>query len=125
MGNILKMNDFVGAGFERLDDNLIEQHAPKIQWGQLYRDMSKDDQIRYLQRLASTMNHSAALIQKERDALIALCEKKEKQLIAMAKQVDANNAMLQQQVTRMNSDRQAMVDTITRLRAESRAAKVA
>jgi len=121
MGNMLKMNDFVGAGFHRLDDNLIEQHPPMIQWGQLVRDMNHADKVRYLERLASAMNHAARLVQDERNALQALCGKKEEQLIAMSKAVDANNAMLQSEITRMNEDRQEMLRAMTALKAELRA----
>jgi len=123
MGNMLKMNDFVGAGFHRLDDNLIEQHPPMIQWGQLVRDMGPEARERYLQRLASTMNHAARLVQDERNALQVLCGKKEEQLIALAKAVEANNSMLHSEVTRMNEDRQQMLTTIARLNTELRASR--
>ena len=120
MSNILKMNDFVGAGFERLDDTALEQHPPKIQWGQLYRDMDYEHKVHYLERVASAMNHAAAKIQGERDALMNLCTQKEKQLQSMATQISQNNAMLQSEVTRMNSDKQQMLQEIARLRAEQR-----
>lgn len=120
MSNILNQDDFVGAGFQRLDATAIEQHPPKIKWGQLYRDMSMRAKIRYLERLASAMNHAAATIQNERDALGALCEKKEQQLATMARAVEQNNAMLQSEVTRMNEDRQQMLKEVARLRAELR-----
>jgi len=120
MGNILKMADFVGAGFARLDDTALEQHPPKIQWGQLYRDMDADGKIQYLERVASAMNHAAAKIQGERDAIMKLCEQKEKQLRVMNVQIQQNNAMLQSEVTRMNSDKQQMLQEIARLRAEQR-----
>ena len=123
MGNIMKMNDFVGAGFHRLDDNLLEQHPPRIKWGQLYRDMDHVGQILYLERLASAMNHAARLVQNERNALQVLCMQKEKQLISLSESVAANNEMLQTEVTRMNEDRQKMLKTIARLNAELRSAK--
>lgn len=120
MSNRLNQNDFVGAGFKRLDNTAIEQYPPKIQWGQLYRDKSQEEKIRYLERLASAMNHAAAKIQAERDALGRLCEKKEMQLIVMAHSMEQNNAMLQSEVTGMNEDRQQMLQEIARLRTELR-----
>ena len=125
MGNVMKMNDFVGAGFHRLDDNLIEQHPPMIDWGQLVRQMGSKEQIRYYQRIASAMNHAAYLIQNERNELQTLCMKKENQLKSMDAAVRANNLMLQSEVSRMNTDRQEMLKTIARLKAELRASKVA
>jgi len=121
MGNILNQKDFVGAGFQKLDDTLIEQHPPKISWGMLYRDkMSQREKIQYLERIASAMNHAAAMIQKERDALNILCGKKERQLVTMQKAVAQNNEMLQSEVTRLNEDRQNMLQEIARLKNKLR-----
>ena len=49
---MLKMDDFVGAGFHRLPDNLIEQHPPEVKWGEKVRMMSAKGRERYLTRVA-------------------------------------------------------------------------
>jgi len=109
-------DDFVGAGFHRLDENLISIRPPKINWGNLYREKFDDTRkIEYLEKLASTMNHAAALIQDERNQLNGLMEKKEAQLESMAKAIEANNEMLQSEVTRMNAERQGYNREIKRL----------
>ena len=36
--NVDLNNDFVGAGFLRLDDALIQSNPPKIKWSHLYKD---------------------------------------------------------------------------------------
>ncbi len=114
-------DDLVTAGFRRLDSNLIEKRPPKIQWGLLYGEKSDSDKITYLEKLASTMNHAAALIQDERNKLGKLCELKEQQLIKLSEGVRANNAMLQQEVTTMNAQRQEYNAEIARLGAELKA----
>ena len=124
MGNILNMEDFVGAGFHKLDDNLLEQHPPRIKWGLLVQKMGNSAKVRYLERLASAMNHAAKLIQDERNELLVLCGKKEGQITALTKVVAANNQMLQSEVTRMNEDRQSMLVTIAGLKSRLRAADV-
>lgn len=116
------IDDLVGAGFERLDSTVVESRPPRIQWGRIYREkMSDAEKIAYLERLASTMNHAAALLQKERNTMGTLCEKKEAQLIVMKKNIDKSDEMLQQQITRLNADRQNFVDEITKLRNKIRA----
>lgn len=114
----------VGAGFERLDETVMENRPPRITWGRIYKEkMSSEQKIEYLERLASTMNHAAALLQKERNTLDSLCAKKEKQLMIMKKTVDQSGDMLLQQITRLNADRQNFVNEITKLRNELRALK--
>jgi len=123
MGNKLDQDDFVAAGFERLDNAAIEQRPPKINWGQLYRDKPMEERLAYAEKLASTMNQAAAKIQRERDELGKLCEKKEQQLQAMSKAIAQNNAMLQAEVTRMNRDKQEILAESTRMRVELRSLK--
>ena len=113
-------DDFVAAGFERLDPELIEKRPPKIRWGALYKDRSESDKVVYLEKLAATMNHAAYLIQGERNQLFEMCALKEQQLIKMAESVEKNNAMLQQEVTRMNEQRQGYNRELARLNSQVR-----
>ena len=113
-------DDFIAAGFERLDPELIEKRPPKIRWGELYKKLSDEAKIRYLEKLASTMNHAASLIQNERNQLMELCALKEQQLIKMSEAVSKNNAMLQHEVTRMNEQRQGYNRELARLNAQVR-----
>ena len=112
--------DFIADGFHKLDSRLMEERAPKIQWGVIYQEMSYHEKIRYLEKLAATMNHAAFLVQEERNHFGELCEKKEKQIIAMSKALDQNNAMIQQQVTKMNEDRQQYNKAIADLKKQVR-----
>ena len=116
-------DDLVSAGFERLDPKLVERHPPKIKWGMLYQNSSDKEKIAYLEKLASSMNHAAHLIQEERNELGRLCELKEQQLIKLGEAVRANTAMLQQEVTRMNEQRQGYNAEVARLNAEIREMK--
>ena len=102
-----KQADLMVEGFHKLDDTLIHPHAPKIKYLPGFTNKNPENQIKYLKALAATMNHAAKLIQEERDALNGLMILKEQQLISMSAQVEANNQMLQFEVTRMNEQRQA------------------
>lgn len=113
-------DDFVGAGFKRLEEGLVENQPPMIKWGMLYGKMSHREKIRYLERLASAMNNAAYKIQKERDELGRLAELKERQLEVGKKALEQNNDMVQQQLTKMNEERQHYNTEIARLRARVR-----
>lgn len=98
--------DLVARGFHRLDPKLLTNNPPKIAWGEIYKGWSDEQKLAYVEKLACTMNHAAMLIQDERNQILGLCELKEAQLTAMKLALDANNDMIQQQVTTMNEDRQ-------------------
>lgn len=108
-------DDFVGKGFHRLDPKLVKTHPPKIAWGEAYREWSWEEKVVYLEKLSSTMNHAAHLIQVERNQLLELCVKKEKQIENMKTALDQNNEMIQQQVTKFNEQINASAAEVTRL----------
>jgi len=73
---------------------------------ELFEAFSDQQKIEYLEKLSNSMNHAAALIQKERDELGRLCSLKEGQIQKLTHAMTQNNAMLQQEVTLMNEERQ-------------------
>ena len=98
--------DLVAQGFHKLDDKLIVARPPKIAWGRIYQASSNEEKIEYLEKLAASMNHAAALIQDERNQLNKLCELKEQQIEKLKEAMDANNNMLQSEVGKINEERQ-------------------
>ena len=109
-----ELTDLVVEGFERLDNNILDKRAPKITWLNGF-DIKEDAiKIQYLKKLASTMNNAAKLIQDERDALVQLMVMKEKQLVKMAGQVTQINMVIQDQVTKMNEQRQGFNQEVAR-----------
>jgi len=110
-----QQDDLVAIGFHKLDDKLVERRAPKIEWGRLYKDFTDAEKIAYLEKLAATMNNAAYLIQNERNELTRLCELKEKQIEKIKAAMDQNMAMLQSEVTAMNSQRQGYHQEVARL----------
>ncbi len=120
MNNGKDNQDFLGKGFLRLDDNLVVAKAPKIAWGDGYNMMTDAKKIKYLEKLASTMNHAAYLVQSERDDLIKLYDEKELKIRTMSESLDANNNMIQQQITKMNEQKQLFLKSIAELKATIR-----
>ena len=112
--------DLIAAGFHKLDSKLVSKNPPKISWGELYKANSRLDKIIYLEKLCSSMNQAAHLIQGERDQLLKLCGNKEKQLVQMSKSVEANNQMLQTELTKVNVDKQYYNKRIATLNAKIR-----
>ena len=118
------IDDFMIDGFHKLDEKIVDERPPKIRWSDRFRERSIEDQAAYLEKLAHTMNHAAYLIQNERDQLNELCEKKELQLESLNEAIKQNNLMLQQEVARMNAQRQEYHLNIKRLNAEIRSLKM-
>lgn len=119
----MTQDDFVAQGFRKLDDHLIAKRPPKINWGERYRQSPPKVQIQYLEKLASTMNNAAYLIQGERNELGNLCEKKEGQIIQLSKAMDDNTKMLQSEMTKINEERQRFNSAIAERNTEIRELK--
>uniref|UniRef100_A0A6M3JX88 Uncharacterized protein n=1 Tax=viral metagenome TaxID=1070528 RepID=A0A6M3JX88_9ZZZZ len=115
--------DLIAAGFKRLDPELITDRPPKIQWGILYKAFNPTEKIEYLEKLASSMNHAAYLIQEERNSLLKLCDMKDKQVNAMKVSMQQNMDMLQSEVTKMNEDKRESNKAVADLNRQIRELK--
>ncbi len=115
-----EMEDFIGAGFKRIDSNLIAANPPRIHWGDIYKRWPEDRKVQHLEKLAAAMNHAAALIQDERDQLNKLLEAKEQQIVSLKTALEQNNEMIQSQMLRMNEEKQLANDAYAKLNAEVR-----
>jgi len=118
MSDNLAHDDFIAMGFHQLDEKYVSLKPPKIKWGEKYKGWSEERKIIYLQNLASSMNHAAALIQDERNKALELCEKKEAQLEAMNENMKQNSEMLQFQIERMNEEKQGFNESYAKLKKE-------
>lgn len=116
----LNQDDFVAAGFERIEEDKVSQNPPKIRWGLRYQNMSPDEKVKYLEKFAHSMNHAAAMLQDERNKLNELLVRKEAQLEAGGRAMSQNNDMIQIQITKHNEDKQAFLTEIARLKARVR-----
>ena len=105
MNSLPEQSDFIGAGFKEVEH--FKKDPPMIKWGMVYRNKMDDgEKIKYLEKLASAMNHAADLIQKERDELMEICEKKEEQIKSLDKSLQQNNTMIQGEINRANQKQQ-------------------
>lgn len=98
--------DTVEDGLLKLDQKWLKQNPPRISWGDKFSDWEVDKQIRYLKRLASTMNHAAFLLQNDLRSCNKLLVQKEARITQMTKDLAANNVMLQQMAASLNDERQ-------------------
>lgn len=114
---IVEEIDEVTEGFKRVP---VIERPPRVKWGKKFEKWSIEKQNDYLKRFAESMNHAAGTIQKERDHLGKLAQIKEDQLMKMQAMVDANNLMVQSEITRMNEYRQQVNEEAAKLRARIR-----
>ena len=115
-----KNNDMISEGWHKLDPELVKHKPPTISWGDKYKMWDDTKKIKYLEKLASSMNHAAFLIQNERDELNVLCENKEKMIIAMSSNLDGNNGMIQHQMMKLNEERQLWNKSAAEMKAKIR-----
>ena len=105
--------DFVDERFKR-----YSQGAKRIEFSAEWWARSDKDKIEYLIKLASSSNHAAVQIQKERNELNAILFIKENQLVACVKDRTQDRAMIQKQLLAENETKEALLQENQRLRAE-------
>lgn len=114
----------IAGEIERVTDGIkqvpVVELPPKIHWGKEFLEWGDERKIRYLTKFAESMNHAADTIQQERDELGALLEKKEDQVLQMQSMLEANNRMLQAEITKMNEYKQKCNANIAKLNARIR-----
>lgn len=113
-----ELTNEVAEGFYKLDDNILDKKPPKIKWMPEFEKQDMKVQLEYCKKLAATMNHAAKLVSDERDRLVELMVRKEKQLESMAEQLNQNNIMLQDQITKMNEQRQQAIKMYQELKSK-------
>jgi predicted nucleic acid-binding Zn-ribbon protein len=109
-----KKDNWVSGLFKRTTGN----NAKKITLSPEFYARPLKDQVNYLIKLASSLNHAAQQIQEERDELSKLLFQKDGQLVKYQKQLGQDRGMIQQQLVRENQKRQELLEENQRLRAE-------
>ena len=85
---------------------------PKIKWGKDFKSWKQERKIMWLQELASSMNHAADMMQRERDALQVVLFKKENLIIEKQKQLDETSKMLNEAYGEFNKEKQILLERI-------------
>ena len=115
--------DIMGKGFHKLDPKILTRKPPKITWSSQFRKLSAVKKAAYLEKLANTMNHAAALIQDERDNLNKILAMKEEQIRALVDNQAKSHEALNHEILRMNKERQQWQKASGALQQELREAK--
>jgi hypothetical protein len=100
---IVEEIDEIAEGFRKVPVVML---PPNIKWGEEFKEWDDEKKISYLMKFCEAMNHAAATIQDERNALGELLEKKEDRIQQLEAALEANNLMLQTEITKMNEDKQ-------------------
>jgi hypothetical protein len=105
--------------------------APKIKWGDTYKGLVKDkakgrcwtdkDRLDYAERLASSMNHAADILQQERDKLLATVAHLEEQLKANAKAYKDQGNLMHSEIGAAGAEKQELYELIVTLRKHVKA----
>ena len=86
----------------------LNKKAPKITWGDAYLAWPVEKRLEFAEKLASTMNHAADMLQKERNALIDIAKKQELLIADHVRKYDAQSEMIQLQMVRANEEKQEL-----------------
>jgi len=82
--------------------------APTIKWGKDYKKWPIEKRLRYAERLASTMNHAADVLQTERNEQNVTIATLEKQLAQQETAGTTTHEMMRGQLGRDNEEKQKL-----------------
>lgn len=104
-----------------VDEKIFKRHskdAKQIEFGAEFEKRSDKDKIKYLKKLASSLNHAVMLIQDERNKLNDLLFLKESLLINCKNDRTKDQLIIQRQLRAENEIKNAQVAEIQGLYAE-------
>ncbi len=93
----------------------------RLQFGEKFYEWDTDQQIEYLIKLASSMNHAADMIQRERDALLQKHEQLFRTLENCEKNLDTQKQININMITSANAKEQKYIKDIQLLQSRVRA----
>jgi hypothetical protein len=105
---------------EDLNLPLAPAQAPQIDWGKDFEEWSVEQQNRYLKRLCSALNHSADLIQNERNEVLEECHRMNKCVENADEAVRIQKAIVLKTITDFNKEKQELITRLQELEAENK-----
>lgn len=103
----------------------FQRMAPQIRWGDDYRSWPIEKRLRYAENLASSMNHAADLLQKERNALLKTAMHQEAQLKMAVQRYDEQGDLMRRELGRADAEKQDLYRQIVALQAASAVGRTA
>lgn len=94
--------------------------APPIKWGEAFDKMSEEQQINYLKQLASSMNHAADLLQKERNELAQRLNVEQQKNENAQKAVDIQKRVSADNITQSNQQIQELAQQLVDAQQQNR-----
>jgi hypothetical protein len=92
--------------------------VPRIRWGDEYQSWPIEKRLSYAERLASSMNHAADILQQERDKLIAVVQHQEAQLRENVAKYLEQGALLHRELGAAGAREQELATLVVQLQAE-------
>lgn len=101
----------------------MRANAPKISWGGEYRAWPVERRLHYAERLASTMNHAADVLQTERNAMIEVANSQEVKLKHAAKVYAALGETMHTELANADAEKQKLYTQIVSLQRDIKEAR--
>jgi len=105
---------------KRISGMATPSKVPQIKWGGEYAKWPPERRLRYAERLASSMNHAADILQQERNKLIEVVERQEAQLKSNVKSYVEQGELMHRELGMANAREQELSKLVVQLQKEVR-----
>jgi hypothetical protein len=99
----------------------MQKRAPNIQWGAEYKAWPLPRRLKYAERLASSMNHAADVLQTERNKLLEVVAHQEAQLKANTKAYVGQGEVMHKELGDADAEKQELYKKIVALKKQVKA----
>ncbi len=96
----------------------MKSPAPQIRWGEEYKSWPVERRLSYAERLASSMNHAADLLQTERNKLLEVVKRQEEQLKQATEKYVEQGQVMHRELGAQDAEKQQLYAQIVELTAK-------
>jgi hypothetical protein len=93
-------------------------NAHQISWGDEYKSWPIERRLEYAEKLASSMNHAADILQKERDELIKVAVAAEAKLKSNIKSYVSQGELMHKELGAADAEKQVLYQEIVSLKSQ-------
>jgi hypothetical protein len=96
----------------------MHRNAPQIRWGQEYLAWPVEKRLDFAEKLASSMNHAADILQQERNKLLEVVEKQKEQLKMNVESYMSQGRLIHKELGTADAEKQVLYQEIVSLKQQ-------
>lgn len=112
------LTSFEGQGDVKKVERVPTKKVHMIAWGEEYKSWPVERRLEFAEKLASSMNHAADLLQQERNELLKIARAQDEQLKANSKSFAGQGQLIHKELAAADAEKQTLYQEIVDLKQQ-------